>query len=67
MVKQVTQAIKAGKADPATGVKGLQWLWTKNEGWCLSDAPNAQAVHKYHEVMGIKLGAGDVTEVQSAV
>ncbi|MBI4336983.1 MAG: hypothetical protein HY683_04050 [Chloroflexi bacterium] len=64
MVKQVTTAIKAGKADPVTGVKGLSWLYTSSEAWCISEAPTPQAVHKYHENMGVKLGSGDVTEIQ---
>jgi len=64
MVEQVAAAIKAGgPPDPATGVKGLSWMYNDNEQWCITEAPNAEAVHKYHESMGVNLGPGDVTEV----
>lgn len=66
-VKMVQGMIKAGKADPATGMKPLQWMYNNTDAWCVTEAPNAQAVHKYHEGMGIKLGPGDVTEIKTAV
>ena len=66
-ISQNVQAIKAGKSDPKTGVKGLNWFWTNNEAWCLVEAPNAQAVHTYHENMGLKLSGGDVSEIHAAV
>ena len=67
MVRQVAALIKSGQADPATGVKGINWFWNDKEQWCVAEAPNAQAVHKYHEAVGVKLGSGDVIEVHSAV
>ena len=35
--------------------------------YCYTEAPNAEAVHKAHETMGLNLGPGDVKEVQSLV
>ncbi len=67
MVREATSAIKAGRSDPATQVKAINWMWNDKEQWCLADAPNPEAVHKYHEAMGVKLGAGDVIEVHSAL
>ena len=67
MALEIAKGIKAGAVDPKTSVKGLYSLWSKNEAWCVTDAPNAEAVHKYHEGMGIKLGSGDVTEVSTAL
>jgi hypothetical protein len=63
MVDQASSMIKAGHTDPTTGVKGITWLYNNNEQWCVTEAPNAEAVHKYHEAMGLNLGAGDVTEI----
>jgi hypothetical protein len=64
MVQQVASMLKGGApADPATGVKGLSWMYNDNEQWCVTEARNAESVHKYHEAMGIDLGAGDVTEI----
>ena len=63
MVSQVAASLKEGHADSTTGVKGLGWMYNDNEQWCITEAPNADAVHKYHESMGINLGPGDVTQV----
>ena len=64
MIDQVAADLKAGgHADPATGVKGIAWMYNNNEQWCVTEAPNADAVHKYHETMGLDLGPGDITEI----
>jgi hypothetical protein len=63
MVQQATQALSRGQADPATGVKGLSWMYNDSEQWCVTEAADAPAVHKYHEGMGVLLGPGDVTEI----
>lgn len=65
-VKMMSSDIKAGKKDQL-GVKGLNVFMGGGHGWCLTEAPNAQAVCKSHEAKGIKLGVSDVTEVQSLV
>ena len=63
MVEQIKSGLKAGKADKF-GVKGLNVFAAKDQGWCLTDAPNADAVCKSHEAMGIKVDKGNVSEVQ---
>jgi hypothetical protein len=64
MIEQVASSLKAGgQADPATGVRGLSWMYNDNEQWCITEAPNAEAVHTYHEAMGVDLGPGDVTQI----
>ncbi len=66
MVEETRKAIKAGKKSPQ-GVKGINGFIGGSESWCLTEAPNAKAVHDYHEAMGIKMGTGDVVEVKSIV
>ena len=60
----ISEKIKSGKADEH-GTVALNVIVGQDETWCLADAPNADAVHKGHEAIGIKLGAGDVVEVQT--
>jgi hypothetical protein len=65
MLNQVAADLKSGgHTDPASGVRGLTFMYNDSEQWCVTEAPNAQAVHKYHEGMGINLGTGDVTEIK---
>ncbi len=66
VAKQMVEGIKAGSKN-ALGVKGLNSFFAKDETWCLTEAPNADAVCKTHEGMGIKIGVGDVKEVQTLV
>ncbi|MBI2172324.1 MAG: hypothetical protein HY532_03840 [Chloroflexi bacterium] len=66
MVEESRKAIKAGAKSPQ-GVKGVNGFYSSTESWCLTEAPNAKAVHDYHDAMGIKMGPGDVTEVKSIV
>jgi hypothetical protein len=63
MVEQMKGNLKRGKPDQF-GVTGLNVFAGKGEGWCLTDAPNADAVCKSHDPMGIKLEHARVTEVQ---
>ncbi len=64
-VQQVVAAIKAGKPDQY-GVTPLNdFISTDGQGWCLVEAPNADAVCKTHEAMGIQLDKGDVHEVMA--
>jgi hypothetical protein len=65
MIQQVQQSFSSGpQADATTGVKGISWMYNDKEQWCITEAPDAQAVHKYHEAMGLNLGPGDVTEIK---
>ena len=66
MAQAAVEKMKSGEKDE-NGVIGLNAFVGQSETWCLTDAPNAEAVHKGHEAMGINLGAGDVTEVNSLV
>jgi hypothetical protein len=63
MISQVADSLKAGGTDPASGVKGISWMYNDREQWCVTEAPNADAVHEYHQKMGVDLGPGDVTEI----
>ena len=73
MVAAVKQKAAAGQAQKAAagqadefGAKALNVYWSDSETFCLSDAPNAEAVHKAHEAIGVTLGGGDVQQVESA-
>ena len=65
MVGPVKQKVAAGQADEF-GANALNVYWVQGETFCLSEAPNAEAVHKAHEAIGVKLAGGSVREVQSA-
>ena len=66
MVPAVEEKVKSAKFDEF-GAKALNVYWSDNETFCLSEAPNAEAVHKAHEAIGVKLGGGDIRQVKSAV
>ena len=66
MAEMVKQKVAAGQMD-GFGAKALNVFWSDDETFCLSEAPNAEAVHKAHEAIGINLGGGDIRQVQSAV
>ena len=66
MARQIAAKMKAGQADEF-GVIGLNGFMGGGHAWCLSEAPNSDAVCKAHEAMGMKIGPGDVTEIQSFV
>jgi hypothetical protein len=67
MAAGIAERIKAGDADEH-GVKGLN-VFIGNDGtaFCLSEAPDADAVIKAHESFGFSLGREDVVEVESVV
>jgi len=63
----IAQRIKAGEADE-NAVKGLNvFLGKDGTAYCLSEAPDADAVIKAHEAFGYSLERSDVVEVQSVV
>ena len=64
MAQAVIDKIKSGKPDEH-GAVALNVIVGQEQTWCLAEAPNADAVHKGHEGIGIHLGAGDITEVQT--
>ena len=64
-VKELKAAINAGTKDKA-GVRAIDGFWSNTEAWCLVEAPNADAVHKFHEeAFKIKLGPSEVKEVSA--
>ena len=63
----IAERIKAGEADQH-GVKGLNvFLGKDGTAFCLSEAPDADAVIKAHESFGLALDRSDVVEVESVV
>jgi len=67
MAEGIAERIKAGEADEH-GVKGLNvFLGKDGTAYCLSEAPNADAVVKAHEAVGFPLDRSDVVEVESVV
>lgn len=66
-VQQMIADVKAGKADQFK-VKGLNAYFTKDgKGYCLTDAPNVDAVCKSHQAKGIVLDKGDVHEIAQSL
>ncbi len=65
MAQAVVEKMKSGQLDEF-GVKGINAFIGEKETWCLTDAPNAEAVHKGHEAIGVTLGEGAIQEVRSA-
>ncbi len=66
-MQQMVGAIKSGKADQF-GVKPLNvYVGKGGQGYCLTEAPSADAVCKTHEAQGIHIGKGEVVEIQSLV
>ncbi len=66
LLDQLRADVKANKADKF-GVTYINTYMAPGEAFGLSDAPNAEAVVKSHEAMGIKLKASDVVEVTPLV
>lgn len=55
-----------GKRQP-DGVTPIQVMVGKDQTYCLAEAANPDLIHKHHETMGVKLGAGDVEEVTATL
>jgi Protein of unknown function (DUF4242) len=67
MAAAIGERIKVGEADEH-GVKGLNvFLGKDGTAFCLSEAPDADAVVKAHQAYGFSLDSADVVEVQSVV
>ena len=67
MAEGIAERIKAGQPDEY-GVKGLNVFVGKDgTAYCLSEAPDADAVVKTHEAFGLSLSRSDVVEVESVV
>lgn len=67
MMEQMKADIKAKRPDQF-GVTPVNVLMGVNgESWCLTEAPNADAVIKAHQAKGAILNRSDVIEVSSLV
>jgi hypothetical protein len=65
-VEQMAARIRAGQVD-SYGVKGLNVFMGDGQGWCLTEAPDADAVCQSHGALGFPLERKDVHEVMSLV
>jgi hypothetical protein len=67
LAEGIAERIRAGQPDEH-GVKGLNvFFGTDGTAYCLSEAPDADAVVKAHKAFGFSLSRSDVVEVQSVV
>lgn len=67
MLQQMKADIQAGKVNEF-GVKPLNvYLGPEGESWCVTEAPNAEAVIRAHAAVGAQLSASDIVEVNSLV
>ena len=65
--QEMASRIRAGKPDEH-GVTGLNvFMCANGKGYCLSEAPDADAVVKAHKALGFPLTREDVVEVQTVV
>ena len=63
----IAERIKSGQPDEH-GVKGLNVFMGKDgTAFCLSEAPDANAVVKAHESAGFPISRSDVVEVEALV
>ena len=63
----IAERIKAGQADEHGG-RGLNvFIGKDGTAFCLSEAPDADAVIRAHESFGFSLDRKDVVEVESVV
>ena len=62
MAAQIKSNVQAGKKDQF-GVKPINMLMGEGEGWCLTEAPSAQAVMDSHGAMGITVAKGEVKKI----
>jgi len=56
-----------GKTD-TDGVKNINAYFTKDgQGYCVTEAPNPDAVCQHHKAMGIALDKGEVHEITTTL
>jgi hypothetical protein len=63
MVAQIKQRLDSGQPDEF-GERGLNVFIGPEQTYCHTEAPNADAVRKAHEALGINLDPRNVVEVQ---
>lgn len=66
MMKQIKTAIESGKPDKF-GVTMLNVFTAPGEAWGYSEAPNAEAIIKSHEALGVSMSLKDVVKVTPLV
>jgi hypothetical protein len=66
MMDKVKLAVESKKPDKF-GVKVLNVFLADGQAWGYEEAPNAEAVVKNHDALGIKITLKDVTEVNALV
>jgi hypothetical protein len=62
----IAEKLKAGEPDEH-GVRGLNVFVGEGQAFCVSEAPNADAVKKAHEALGFSLSERDIVEVESVL
>lgn len=63
----IAERLRSGEPDEF-GVRGIKVFLGKNgHSFCLSEAPNAEAVKKAHEAVGFQISEADIVEVESVV
>jgi len=66
MKEGMAERLRSGRIDEH-GVKGLNVYLADGEAYCLTEAPDADAVVRSHEAVGVPIGRGDVVEVTPVV
>ncbi len=66
MKEGMAERIRSGQPDE-NGAKALNLYLADGEAYCLSEAPNAEAVQKAHEAAGVAIGREDIVEVEALV
>jgi len=62
-IEMLKALVREGKVD-AFGTRILEGYFTRTGGGhCVCEAPNAEAVMKSHEAMGLPLGKSEIEEV----
>ena len=66
MLDGMAQRLRAGAADEH-GVTGLNVYLAEGEAYCLTDAPDADAVVRSHEAVGVPIRRDEIVEVKPVV
>lgn len=66
-MQEARARIQAGQPDQF-GAKGLNiFVGTGGQAWCLSEAPDVDAVIKGHQANGVPVNRDDIVEVTSLI
>lgn len=66
-LQQIQAAIKAKRADSFGVTVTNVLMGTNGEAWCLTEAPNAEAVIKSHAANGVQLQRSELVEINPLV